>query len=87
MPAGPSASSRTTPKLTDGGVEVLGNGGRFVAQHIWLRARGNRADHAFNFPVWNMLEKLAPAFLAGAASIVNAGDADVLPSQSGWCVT
>ena len=26
--------------------------------------------NAYNFPVWGMLEKLAPAFLAGVPSVV-----------------
>jgi oxepin-CoA hydrolase/3-oxo-5,6-dehydrosuberyl-CoA semialdehyde dehydrogenase len=58
-------------KLTDGEVEVLGKGGRFVSQHLWVARPGVAVQiNAFNFPVWNMLEKLAPAFLSGMACIV-----------------
>jgi oxepin-CoA hydrolase / 3-oxo-5,6-dehydrosuberyl-CoA semialdehyde dehydrogenase len=57
--------------ITDGAVEVLGKAGSFVSQHLWVARQGVAVQiNAFNFPVWNMLEKLAPAFLAGAASIV-----------------
>ena len=55
----------------DGPVEQLGKGGTFVAQHIRTALTGAVLQvNAFNFPVWGMLEKLAPAFLAGMPSIV-----------------
>jgi oxepin-CoA hydrolase/3-oxo-5,6-dehydrosuberyl-CoA semialdehyde dehydrogenase len=58
-------------QLVDGGVEALGRDGRFVSQHLWVARPGVAVQiNAFNFPVWGMLEKLAPAFLAGAPSIV-----------------
>jgi oxepin-CoA hydrolase/3-oxo-5,6-dehydrosuberyl-CoA semialdehyde dehydrogenase len=55
----------------DGGVEGLSKMGTFVGQHIYLPREG-AAVHitAFNFPVWGMLEKLAPAILAGVPAIV-----------------
>ena len=57
--------------LLDGAVEVLGKKGRFAGQHIWTRRPGLALQiNAFNFPVWGMLEKLAPALLAGMPSIV-----------------
>ena len=57
--------------VIDGAVEQLGRGGRFVAQHLWVARPGVAVQiNAFNFPVWGMLEKLAPAFIAGVASIV-----------------
>jgi oxepin-CoA hydrolase/3-oxo-5,6-dehydrosuberyl-CoA semialdehyde dehydrogenase len=38
--------------------------------------------NAYNFPVWGMLEKLAPAFLAGVPSIVKpAGQTAYLTEQ------
>jgi len=57
--------------LVDGAVESLSRSGSFVGQHI-LTARPGAAVHvnAFNFPVWGMLEKLAPALLAGVPCIV-----------------
>ena len=48
----------------------LGKTGRFQGTHI-LVPRGGIAVHinAFNFPVWGLLEKFAPAFLAGMPCI------------------
>ncbi|GAA3826687.1 phenylacetic acid degradation bifunctional protein PaaZ [Sphaerisporangium flaviroseum] len=55
----------------DGGVEPLGKGGSFVAQHLYTSLRGVAVQiNAFNFPVWGPLEKLAPAFLAGVPSLI-----------------
>jgi oxepin-CoA hydrolase / 3-oxo-5,6-dehydrosuberyl-CoA semialdehyde dehydrogenase len=57
--------------LTDGEVESIGKGGTFVGQHIYTSFPGVALQvNAFNFPVWGMLEKLAPAVLAGVPSIV-----------------
>ena len=55
----------------DGSVEMLSKGGTFVGQHICLPLEGAAVHiNAFNFPVWGMLEKLAPALLAGVPSVV-----------------
>ncbi|WP_214412244.1 phenylacetic acid degradation bifunctional protein PaaZ [Sphaerisporangium fuscum] len=55
----------------DGGVEPLGKGGTFVAQHVHTPLRGVAVQiNAFNFPVWGPLEKLAPAFVAGVPSLI-----------------
>lgn len=55
----------------DGGVEPLSKGGHFVGQHICVPLEGAAVHiNAFNFPVWGMLEKLAPAWLAGVPAIV-----------------
>lgn len=55
----------------DGGVEGLSKGGTFVGQHIFVPREGAAVHiNAFNFPVWGMLEKLAPALLAGVPAIV-----------------
>lgn len=57
--------------IIDGDIEQLGKEGTFVAQHVYTSRPGvNVQINAFNFPVWGMLEKLAPAFLAGLPSIV-----------------
>ncbi|MFB4304140.1 phenylacetic acid degradation bifunctional protein PaaZ [Actinomadura sp. NTSP31] len=57
--------------VLDGGVERLGKGGTFVGRHLYASRPGVAVQiNAFNFPVWGMLEKLAPAFLAGLPSIV-----------------
>ena len=56
--------------LVDGPVEPLGRTGAFVGQHVLTSRTGAVLQvNAFNFPVWGMLEKLAPAFLAGVPSI------------------
>jgi oxepin-CoA hydrolase / 3-oxo-5,6-dehydrosuberyl-CoA semialdehyde dehydrogenase len=55
----------------DGNVEILSKTGGFVGQHIYVPLEGAAVHiNAFNFPVWGMLEKLAPALLAGVPSIV-----------------
>ena len=49
----------------DGGVEALSRGGSFIGQHIAVPLQGVAVHiNAFNFPVWGMLEKLAPTLLA-----------------------
>jgi oxepin-CoA hydrolase/3-oxo-5,6-dehydrosuberyl-CoA semialdehyde dehydrogenase len=67
-------AARTLPDdtvLLDGDVEQLGKGGTFAAQHIYTSKLGAALQvNAFNFPVWGMLEKFAPAFLAGMPSVV-----------------
>ncbi|MEB3083061.1 phenylacetic acid degradation bifunctional protein PaaZ [Pseudomonas aeruginosa] len=49
----------------------LGKTGKFAGSHI-LVPRGGLAVHinAFNFPIWGMLEKFAPSFLAGMPCII-----------------
>ena len=55
----------------DGGVEAISKGGSFLGQHICTPLEGAAVHiNAFNFPVWGMLEKLAPAVLAGVPVIV-----------------
>ncbi len=55
----------------DGPAESLGRKGTFLGQHIFSSMPGVAVQiNAFNFPVWGMLEKLAPAFLAGLPTIV-----------------
>lgn len=55
----------------DGEVEPLGKGGTFVGRHICVPLEGVAVHiNAFNFPIWGMLEKLAPTFLAGMPAIV-----------------
>ncbi|MFC5828870.1 phenylacetic acid degradation bifunctional protein PaaZ [Nonomuraea insulae] len=57
--------------ILDGGLEHLGKGGTFLGQHLYTSKPGVAVQiNAFNFPVWGMLEKLAPAFLAGLPTIV-----------------
>jgi oxepin-CoA hydrolase/3-oxo-5,6-dehydrosuberyl-CoA semialdehyde dehydrogenase len=57
--------------LLDGDLEPLSKGGSFVGQHIYTPLQGAAVHiNAFNFPVWGMLEKLAPTLLAGMPAIV-----------------
>ena len=57
--------------VVDGPLEQLGKGASFVGRHVRTPMRGAVLQvNAFNFPVWGMLEKLAPAFLAGVPSVV-----------------
>ena len=55
----------------DGAPEMLSRNGTFVGQHIYTPRLGAAVHiNAFNFPCWGMLEKLAPAILAGVPAIV-----------------
>ncbi len=71
-------SSLARKGLPDGRVVVedesavaLGKEGRFLGQHILTSRRGVAVQiNAFNFPVWGLLEKLAPALLAAVPTIV-----------------
>src|SRR6476620_3204347 len=57
--------------LLDGPVEGLSKRGSFVGQHVLTPLQGAAVHiNAFNFPVWGMLEKLAPTLLAGMPAIV-----------------
>lgn len=69
-----SKGVRELPNATvhlDGPPEPLGRGGTFLGQHVHTSRPGVAVQvNAFNFPVWGMLEKFAPAFLAGMPSLV-----------------
>jgi oxepin-CoA hydrolase/3-oxo-5,6-dehydrosuberyl-CoA semialdehyde dehydrogenase len=55
----------------DGDVEGLSKRGTFMGQHLCVPLEGVAVQiNAFNFPVWGMLEKLAPAILAGVPVVV-----------------
>ena len=55
----------------DGAPEAISRTGTFVGQHICVPLEGAAVHiNAFNFPCWGMLEKLAPALLAGVPVIV-----------------
>jgi oxepin-CoA hydrolase/3-oxo-5,6-dehydrosuberyl-CoA semialdehyde dehydrogenase len=57
--------------LTDGDPEVLAKDGSFLGLHLLVPREGVAVlINAFNFPVWGMLEKLAPAILAGVPVLV-----------------
>lgn len=69
-----SKATRELPDDTvviDGDLEPLGRGGTFVGQHLYASRPGVAVQiNAFNFPVWGLLEKLAPSFIAGMPTIV-----------------
>ena len=55
----------------DGDLEQLSRNGTFLGQHVATSLQGAAVHiNAFNFPVWGMLEKLAPTLLAGMPAIV-----------------
>ena len=55
----------------DGPVEAISKNGTFIGRHICVPMEGVAVFiNAFNFPVWGMMEKLAPALLAGVPAIV-----------------
>jgi oxepin-CoA hydrolase/3-oxo-5,6-dehydrosuberyl-CoA semialdehyde dehydrogenase len=68
-----SMGSRELPSsnvLHEGPAMALGKRGGFAGTHI-LVPRGGVAVHinAFNFPIWGLLEKFAPSFLAAMPCI------------------
>ncbi len=66
-----SREMQNTRVHVDGDIEGLSKAGSFVGQHIFVSREGAAVQiNAFNFPVWGMLEKLAPALLAGMPAIV-----------------
>jgi oxepin-CoA hydrolase / 3-oxo-5,6-dehydrosuberyl-CoA semialdehyde dehydrogenase len=57
--------------FVDGAAEALSRTGTFIGQHICTSLEGAAVHiNAFNFPVWGMLEKLAPTLIAGVPAIV-----------------
>ncbi len=60
----------------DGPPEQISRNGTFMGQHICTPKLGAAVHiNAFNFPVWGMLEKLAPTLLAGVPAIVKPASA------------
>jgi len=55
----------------EGALEGLSKSGAFIGQHVCVPREGAAVHiNAFNFPVWGMLEKLAPTLLAGVPALV-----------------
>ena len=55
----------------EGPAVPLGREGQFIGTHVLVPKRGVAVHvNAFNFPMWGMLEKFAPSFLAGMPCIV-----------------
>jgi oxepin-CoA hydrolase/3-oxo-5,6-dehydrosuberyl-CoA semialdehyde dehydrogenase len=61
----------------------LGKKGRFAGTHILVPRRGVALHiNAFNFPVWGLLEKFAPTFLAGMPTIAKPATATSYLTQA-----
>lgn len=81
-----SAGSNELPSgnlIHEGPVLGLSKQGGFAATHI-LVPRGGLAVHinAFNFPIWGLLEKFAPSFLAGMPCIAKPASATSYLSEA-----
>ena len=73
--------------LMDGALEPLSKEGTFVGQHIYTSLQGAAVHiNAFNFPVWGMLEKLAPTLLAGVPTIVKPASATAYLTEAAFRV-
>ena len=71
--------------LLDGQLEGLSKQGTFVGQHIFTPLQGAAVHiNAFNFPVWGMLEKLAPTLLAGVPAIVKPASATAYLAEAAF---
>ncbi|MBY0568237.1 MAG: phenylacetic acid degradation bifunctional protein PaaZ [Hyphomonadaceae bacterium] len=69
--------------LIDGNLEALSRNGTFQGLHVYTSMQGVAVHiNAFNFPVWGMLEKLAPTFLAGMPAIVKPASATSYLSEA-----
>ena len=73
--------------LIDGNPEALSKGGTFIGHHVYTSLQGVAVHiNAFNFPVWGMLEKLAPTLLAGVPAIVKPGSATAYLAEAAFRV-
>lgn len=70
-------SSKARRELTDaamhveGASERLSRGGTFLGQHVCVPREGLAlCINAFNFPIWGLAEKLAPAIIAGMPVLI-----------------
>jgi len=73
--------------LVDGPPEILSKKGGFVGQHVFTPLQGVAIHiNAFNFPVWGMLEKLAPTLLAGVPAIVKPASATAYLAEAAFRV-
>jgi oxepin-CoA hydrolase/3-oxo-5,6-dehydrosuberyl-CoA semialdehyde dehydrogenase len=69
--------------IVEGDVEGLSKSGGFVAQHILSPLHGVAVHiNAFNFPCWGLLEKLAPALLAGVPVIAKPATATAYVTEA-----
>ena len=83
-----SKSKRELPNdivIPDGPVEQISRQGTFMAQHVYTSLRGVALHiNAFNFPVWGMMEKLAPTLIAGAPAIVKPATATAYLAEAAF---
>lgn len=71
--------------LIDGNQEALSKNGTFIGHHVYTPLQGVAIHiNAFNFPVWGMLEKLAPTLLAGVPAIVKPGSATAYMAEAAF---
>jgi len=71
--------------LLDGEPEQISREGAFMGQHVYTPLRGFALHiNAFNFPVWGMLEKLAPTLLAGVPAIVKPATATAYLAEAAF---
>ena len=69
--------------VVEGDVENLSKGGSFVGQHVLSPLHGVAVHiNAFNFPCWGLLEKFAPAFLAGVPVIAKPATATAYVTEA-----
>src|SRR3954462_10821125 len=71
--------------VLNGQLEGLSKQGTFVVQHIYTPLQGAAVHiNAFNFPVWGMLEKLAPTIPAGVPAIVKPASATAYLTEAAF---
>lgn len=71
--------------LIDGEPEPLSKKGTFLGQHLMTPMQGAAIHiNAFNFPVWGMLEKLAPTLLAGVPAIIKPATASAQLAEAAF---
>jgi oxepin-CoA hydrolase/3-oxo-5,6-dehydrosuberyl-CoA semialdehyde dehydrogenase len=71
--------------VTEGAVEGLSKRGTFIGQHVMTPLQGAALHiNAFNFPVWGMLEKLAPTLLAGVPAVVKPASASAYVAEAAF---
>lgn len=69
--------------LLEDGVERLSKGGSFIGVHVLTPLTGVAVHiNAFNFPCWGLLEKLAPAILAGVPVITKPASATAYVAEA-----
>ncbi len=73
--------------LLDGAVEPLSKAGDFIGQHLYTSRHGAALHiNAFNFPIWGMLEKLAPCLLAGMPAIVKPASSTAYLAEAAFAI-